>query len=126
MHAHFRPHYEAFSNLTNYPKFCHGLGQFHLNPRAILAVPVERGVVVEQEVKELLAAGMALMVEEVVDFFEKHMPQIAPTDFISALVHDPDVQILGISKALIPELANDVGCVAYEALYEAAERKGAL
>ena len=125
MHAHFRQHYREFSNLTNYPKFCHGLAHFHHNPRAILSVPVERGVVAEQEVKDLLPAGMALLVDEVVDFFQQHMPQIDPSDFFSALVYDPDVQILGISIAVNPDLANDVVCIAYEALYKAAERSGA-
>lgn len=123
MHAHFRQHYREFANLTKYPKFCHGLGQFHHNPRGILSVPVDQGIVAAQDVKDLLPAGMILLVDEVVDFFKKHMPQIEPSDFFLALVYDPDVQVLGIFSLMNPELANDVVHVAYDALYEAAERK---
>ena len=123
MHAHFRQHYREFSDLTKYPKFCHGLGQFHHNPRAILSVPVDQGIVATQDVKDLLPAGMTLLVYEVVDFFKKHMPQIDPSDFFSALVFDPDVQVLGILSLINPEIKNDVVCIAYDALYEAAERK---
>ena len=73
--------------------------------------------------KELLPAGMSLFVDEVIEFFNKHMPQIDPSDFFSELIFDPDVQIIGILELLNPELADDVVHVAYNALYEAAERK---
>ena len=121
MHAHFRQHYREFADLTKYPKFCHGLGQFHHNPRDILSAPVDQGIVVTQDVKDLLPAGMTILVDEVVDFFKKHMPQIDPSNFFSALVFDPDVQVLGILSLINSELANDVVHVAYDALYEAAE-----
>ena len=124
MHAHFRQHYRKFADLTKYPKFCHGLGQFHHNPRGIFSVPVDQGIVASEDVKELLPAGMSLFVDEVIEFFNKHMPQIDPSDFFSELIFDPDVQIIGILELLNPELADDVVHVAYKALRDAAERAG--
>ena len=123
MHAHFRQHYRKFADLTKYPKFCHGLGQFHHNPRDILSAPVDQGIVATQDVKGLLPAGMTLLVDEVGDFFKKHMPQIDPSDFFSELIFDPDVQITGILKAINPEIENSVVCLAYDALTEAVEHK---
>ena len=41
MHSHYPSHYSRFEELTRYPKFCHGLGQFQKNPRAILSVPAD-------------------------------------------------------------------------------------
>ena len=126
MHAHFCEHYQKFASLTNYPKFCHGLSQFHHNPRGILSVPIEQNVIPEQDIKDLLPSGMTLFVDEVVDFFQNHMPQVQPEAFFEALLFDPDVQILGILKAINPEVVNDVVCVAYDALKEAVELKRAL
>ena len=116
MHFHFREHYQEFASLTKYPKFCHGLSQFHHNPRGILLAPIEQGVIPDQDVKNLIPAGMTLFVDEVVDFLQSHMPQIQPTTFFQALLYDPDVQIPLILKAIDPELKNDVVSITYDAL----------
>ena len=76
---YFREHYPEFASLTKYPKFCHGLEQFHLNPRGFLLAPIERGVIPAQDVKNLLPDGMILFVDEVVNFLQSHLPQIQPT-----------------------------------------------
>jgi hypothetical protein len=122
MHAHFRGQYRQFESLTRYPKFCHGLGQFHLNPRGILLAPVEQNIVSQQAVMELIPDAMALFVDEVVDFFQTHMPQITPTEFFLALVHDPDVQIPLLVRTLNSEPSDDVIYAAYDALRDASER----
>jgi hypothetical protein len=85
MHAHFRTDYQQFEQLTRYPKFCHGLGQFQKNPRAILSVPVEKGIVNQEEIEKTLPDGMELFAKEVVDFFQQHMQNINPTDFFEKL-----------------------------------------
>jgi hypothetical protein len=81
MYAYFPTHYSKFERLTRYPKFCHGLGQFHKNPRAILATPIERGMVTKSALDDILRDGMNLFVAEVVSFFRESMPEIAASDF---------------------------------------------
>lgn len=93
MHAHFRPLHAKFERLTRYPKFCHGLGQFQKNPRQILDVPVERGFVSSEQLHGLIRSGMDLFVEEIINFSERHMPELTPQIFFEKLIHDSDVQI---------------------------------
>lgn len=57
MYTHFRTDYARFEELTRYPKFCHGLGQFQKNPRAILLTPLERGMVNKDKLVKELPAG---------------------------------------------------------------------
>jgi hypothetical protein len=45
MHCHFRSSYARFEGLTRYPKFCHGLSQFQLNPYGIIDEPHEQRIV---------------------------------------------------------------------------------
>jgi hypothetical protein len=123
MHFHFREHYEAFSRLTQYPKFCHGLSQFQHNPRAILSLPVERGVVSAQAINELLPEGMTLFVDETAAFCSEHLQAVEPRDFFRKLVHDPDVQIPLLLTGMDPSLKYDVGYVAYEHLRTAVDLK---
>ena len=93
MHAHFIDEYPKFEEMTRYPKFCHGLAQFHKNPREILYVPVEKGLVNQSNLESLLKRGMGLFVDEVIDFFQSHMSHINPEVFFKKLIYDPDVQI---------------------------------
>jgi hypothetical protein len=67
MYTHFRSDYPKFQGLTRYPKFCHGLSQFQYNPRGILTAPVAQRIVSALAVRELLAEGMTLFVDEVIE-----------------------------------------------------------
>jgi len=122
MHAHYRAHYDRFQSLTRYPKFCHGLGQFQKNPRAILSVPVENGLVRHEEVEPLLCPGMELFVDEVADFFTNHMPEVTASGFFDKLVYDPDVQIPELFPLLDPKVRNRIDYQAYAALRAAVEK----
>lgn len=121
MHAHFRADYQQFEQLTQYPKFCHGLGQFHHNPRAILSVPVQKGMVNKREIEKLLPDGMKLFVDEVVDFLDEHMRNITPSDFFDKLIHDPDIEIPLLVVVADPGMKEDVVVKAHEALRSAVE-----
>ena len=123
MYTHYPDHYEKFGSLTKYPKFCHGLGQFQKNPRNILLVPIERGVVVKSRIDKLLNDGMELFVDEVRDFFDKYMAQIKASDFFDKLLFDSDVQIPTIITLVNPEMKNDTGVLAYEALKNAVKNR---
>lgn len=119
MHEHFRTHYPRFENLTRYPKFCHGLGQFQKNPRAILTTPIEKGLADKLTIEAFLLPGMALFVDEVASFFREHMPEIAPSTFFEKLVYDPDVQIPEILVAIDPSTKDHIEYKAYRALRQA-------
>ena len=123
MHAHYRAHYSRFEGLTRYPKFCHGLGQFQKNPRGILLMPIEKGFLAKEEVDVLLPEGMRLFVDEVLDFFSQHMPEINPDEFFEKLLYDPDVQIPLIVVLANPEMKTDTGVLAYEAMKKAVQEK---
>jgi len=122
MHAHAREQYPRFAALTRYPKFCHGLGQFQHNPRAILVSPVERGLVSAEEVRAILPAGMELFVEEVLAFFRDHMPEVDARGFFERLAFDPDVQIPELIVLANPESTDDVAVVAYRELRRVLDR----
>jgi hypothetical protein len=116
MHSHYLASYRHFEQLTRYPKFCHGLGQFQKNPRAILSVPVDKGLVDVSDIETHLSDGMKLFVDEVATFFPKHMPSIETADFLDRLIYDPDVQIPEILVMVNESLKNDVVYKAYKAL----------
>ena len=122
MHAHFWSDYQQFEQMTRYPKFCHGLGQFQKNPRAILSVPVEKGIVNQEEIEKTLPDGMELFVKEVVDFFQQHMQNIDPTNFFEKLIYDSDVQIPLLIVMINPEMKEDIVVKAYEALRGAVDK----
>jgi len=122
MHAHFRADYQQFEQLTRYPKFCHGLGQFQKNLREILSVPVEKGMVNQEEIEKILAEGMELFVKEVIDFFQKHMQNINPADFFEKLIYDSDVQIPLLIVMINPEMKEDIVVKTYEALRAAVNK----
>lgn len=119
MHEHFRAHYSRFETLTRYPKFCHGLGQFQKNPRAILAVPIEKGYVEKAVIEALLPSGMQLFVSEVIAFFRDHMPEISAPEFFEKLAFDQDVQIPELFVALDPATKDHIEYKAYRALRKA-------
>lgn len=122
MYTHFRSRYTAFEALTKYPKFCHGLSQHQHNPRQILATPVDRGVVDAQQVLAGLPDGMALFVDEVLEFFRDHMPDVAVEAFFDALLYDPDTQIPELLVLVDPKLKQDVVVAAYRELKAAVKR----
>lgn len=119
MYTHYKSYYEQFELLTKYPKFCRGLGQFQKNPRGILLMPIEKGMVKKANIDGFLNDGMGLFVDEVCDFFNQHMPQIDPSEFFDKLLFDADVQIPKIIALVDPEMENDTGVIAYEALKNA-------
>jgi len=123
MHTHYPSHYSRFKELTRYPKFCHGLGQFQKNPRAILSVPVDKGLVEQTIIEDHLAAGMNLFVDEVASFFKEHMPDIEPSEFFEKVVYDPDIQIPELLVIVDKELKNDVVYKAYKSLQVAVDTK---
>jgi hypothetical protein len=98
------------------------LGQFQKNPRAILSVPIENGMVNKQEIEQTLPEGMELFVNEVVDFFQQNMQNINPTDFFEKLIYDSDVQIPLLIVMINPEMKEDIVVKAYEALRGAVEK----
>jgi hypothetical protein len=121
MHAHFPTHYSKFEKLTRYPKFCHGLGPFHKNPRAILLTPIERGMVAKSSIDDVLRAGMNLFVAEVISFFREHMPEITASEFFDKLAYDPDVQIPELFVTVDPAIEEQIEYEVYRALREAIE-----
>lgn len=123
MHAHFRSAYDQFEKLTRYPKFCHGLGQIQKNPRAILSVPAEKGMVDRNELAKELPDGMELFVDEVVHFFQTHMDDIDSAVFFDKVLYDSDVQIPLLIVMIDPSMKEDIVVKAYEALRGAVEKK---
>jgi len=123
MYAHYRSDYQHFAKLTQYPKFCHGLGQFQKNPRELLRVPVQKGMVGKNAIEKELPAGMELFVDEVVDFFKNYMTNIDPSEFFDKLIYDSDVQIPLLILMVNPEMKDDIVVKAYESLREAVEKK---
>lgn len=123
MYTHFRSDYECFAQLTQYPKFCHGLGQFQKNPRELLLVPVQKGMVNKDKIEKELSAGMELFIDEVVHFFQNYMTHMNPADFFGKLLYDSDVQIPLLIVMTNPEMRDDIVVKAYEALRAAVEMK---
>ena len=119
MHAHFRSLHARFEELTRSPKFCHGLGQFHLNPRAILSAPIEHGLVGQEEVLKHLAEGMRTLVRDMENLLRDHLPEIPPKSFFKALVSDSDVQIPLLIVMIDESVAESPAFKAYEALRHA-------
>jgi len=124
MHEHFRTHYQRFEQLTRYPKFCHGLGQFQHNPRGILTIPIVRGLVNASELHAQLEPGMELFVAEVASFFRDYMPEIIAGEFFERLASDPDVQIPLLVVILDKAVAESTDYRAYDALKHAIKTAG--
>lgn len=122
MYTHFHSQYAPFKALTRYPKFCHGLSQLQHNPRAILATPVDQGVVDAQQILAGLPYGMALFVDEVVEFLRDHMPEVAAAALFDALLTDADIQIPELLVMVDPRLKTDIVVVAYGNLRAAMKR----
>lgn len=123
MHSHYPSQYSRFEELTRYPKFCHGLGQFQKNPRAILSVPADKGFVEQANIETHLLDGMNLFVDEIATFFEEHMPTIETADFFNRLIYDPDVQIPELVVMVNEEMKDDVVYKAYKALRAAVDAR---
>jgi len=123
MYTHYITHYSQFEALTKYPKFCHGLGQFHKNPRSILSSPVDNGFVELDDIEMHLLGGMNMFVDEVDIFLKEHMPVIEASGFFKKLIYDPDVQIPLIVSIVNDEVKNDIIYKAYTALRTAVNEK---
>ncbi len=123
MYTHYRSDYDRFEQLTQYPKFCHGLGQFQKNPRELLLAPIQKGLVDKEKMENELSDGMELFIDEVVDFFQSHMTHIDPADFFDKLIYDPDVQIPLLAVMINPEIKSDIVVQAYELLCKVVEKK---
>lgn len=123
VHAHVPALYPRFEALTLYPKFCHGLGQFQKNPRYLLDAPAEKGLVAAAALAEVIPEGMALFVDEVIDFSVGHLPELDPIDFFQKLLYDPDVQIPLLVPLLEPSVRQRPAWVAYESLRNAVAAK---
>lgn len=119
MHAHFSSLHPRFEQLTRSPKFCHGLGQFHLNPRAILSAPIEHGLVGQEDILKHLAEGMRTLVSDMESFLRDHLPEIPPKSFFKALVSDSDVQIPLLIVMIDESVAESPAFKAYKALRHA-------
>ncbi len=124
MHEYYRTNYSRFEQLTRYPKFCHGLGQFQHNPRGILSVPIDRCFVSADELHAQLEPGMELFVSEVVSFFREHMPNISAAEFFDRLIHDRDVQIPLVVIMLDKTVSESTDYRAYSALQRAIKNAG--
>jgi len=122
MHTHYSSHYARFEELTKYPKFCHGLGQFQKNPRSIISVPVDKGLVEHSAIEKHLQDGMDLFVDEVDTFFKEHIPSIKAAEFFEKLIYDPDVQIPEL-LAQIAAVRNHIDYKSYKAMWNAVEKK---
>jgi len=116
MYTHFNSDYPRFAKLTRYPKFCHGLAQFHKNPREILYIPFKKGLVNQEDLEPILQEGMELFIDETADFFQRYMPQIKAEKFFKKLIYDPDVQIPLIFIIADENLKDDIVFKTYKAL----------
>ena len=123
MHTYYRELYPEFEKLTKYPKFCHGLGQFQKNPRNLLFMPVEKGMVDKNEIVEKLEDAMVLFVNETLDFFRNYLPQVSGKEFFEKLIYDKDVQIPEIFGLLDKNVQNNVDYIAYKALLKVIKQK---
>jgi len=123
MHSYYQSHYGRFEELTRYPKFCHGLGQFQKNPRAILSIPVDKGLVEKESIEGHLVAGMNLFIDEVAAFFREHMPDIETEEFFEKLIYDPDVQFPDLLVMVNEEMKSDVVYKTYRALRAAIDTR---
>lgn len=125
IHAHFRALHGRFDDLTHYPKFCHGLGQFQKNPREILDTPFEQKLVNGDALALIVPSAVELFVQEVVEFGETHMPDLSARDLFMALIDDPDVAIPLLVVHLRPELREFPGWIMFEALRAAVRSRWA-
>jgi hypothetical protein len=123
VHAHFHHFYSQFEELTRYPKFCHGLGQFQKNPRELLDRPPELGFVERDDILALLPEGMRLFVDEVIQFSNDCMPELSPKEFFEKLIWDPDVQIPLLVVVVQPALRDAPAFRAYESLTSIVKEK---
>ena len=123
MYTYYNPSYKHFAELTKYPKFCHGLGQFQKNPRDLLYVPIQKRFVSKNALENELPEGMELFVDEVLDFLKNYMTNIDPVEFFDNLMYDSDVQIPLLIVMVNPEMKDDIVVKAYELLRTAVENK---
>lgn len=92
MHSHFFQFHRRFEALTMYPKFLVGFGhEAHLNPVLVFTVPIQRRLVSEPSIRELIPDGMRMFVEETKDVLCRHMQEITLERFFERIMADTDV-----------------------------------
>lgn len=107
MHTYFPFEHRRFEELTLYPKFRVGLGHpAYLKPVLVFEVPIQRGLVLEEEIRQVIPEAMRLFVDETVSFFRDHMPEIRAQDFFDRLLGDPDV-VGGQQRAVAVDAAGE-------------------
>jgi len=114
--------YPQFEALTRYPKFWQGLSR-NRNPRDILDVPFDSGLVSSEAIAEIAPAGMELFVDEVVSFASEHLAEFEADVFFEKLISDPDVFIPLLVVELNPTLKNAPAWIVFEALRAAVWKK---
>jgi hypothetical protein len=72
---------------------------------------------------DVIPDGMRLFVDELVDFSERHMPELEPEQFFQTLLEDPDVQIPLLVPMLEPSIRQQPAWIAYENLRSAIAAK---
>jgi hypothetical protein len=83
-YKHYQPHYTAFRALTQYPRLignCLGGCSDHVHPAEIFSAINARGggsvmTRANVNVSDVFQQAIPVMKEEVMDFFENHMPSI--------------------------------------------------
>ncbi len=93
MFTYYPQDYRRFRDLTRYPKFgwC-GLGPHNQNPLLLIQVPLQDHVVSDRYIEENSVSAAKLFVDEVVDFFSRHMPHINSQEFFEHFLNDGQVK----------------------------------
>ena len=86
-------------------------------------MPVEQGMVDKTEIIEKLSDGMALFVDETLDFFKNYLLQVSGKEFFEKLIYDRDVQIPLIFELLDKNVQSNVDYIAYKALLKTVKQK---
>lgn len=87
--THFQEHYQEFRNKTNYPKFgWSGFGPHYENPRKLIEIPLEKGLIDRTDIEANLKEYIELFVEECDRFFTQMNFPFSTSEFIDAFLND--------------------------------------
>jgi hypothetical protein len=76
IHSKFRKSFEEFKSITNYPKFHGGFGGMQ-NPLKILQLPIEKGLISQSELKNLLHSFTCFYVIKTYLFHQSQLMSIS-------------------------------------------------
>jgi hypothetical protein len=94
MHAHFRPEYSSFRARTMYPKFgWTGFGVHWENPRVLLTVPVEKGLIDMATAAAEVPGYVEYWYASAETFLHEHTPQIPAESFFRKMTEDKWFQV---------------------------------